>query len=77
MFPRYFAGYGLRRCTFKYGLDEHFRSVLLTIEALGLDKTEKIRDGDVMVAPRDVVDAAAPDPATIGHLMKGTVCAGL
>jgi saccharopine dehydrogenase-like NADP-dependent oxidoreductase len=77
MFPRYFADNGLRRCTFKYGLDEHFRSVLKTLEALGLDKTQKIPVGDVMVAPRDVVAAAAPDPARIGHLMKGTVCAGL
>jgi saccharopine dehydrogenase (NAD+, L-lysine-forming) len=77
MFPRYFSKCGLRRCTFKYGLDESFRSVLRTLEALGLDGTEKIRVGDVMVAPRDVVAAAAPDPARIGHLMQGTVCAGL
>ena len=77
MLPRYFAGHGLRRCTFKYGLDESFRSVLKTLQALGLDSTEKIRVGDVMVAPRDVVAAAAADPARIGHLMRGAVCAGL
>jgi saccharopine dehydrogenase (NAD+, L-lysine-forming) len=77
MFPRYFGDGKLRRCTFKYGLDEHFRSVLKTLEALGLDRTEKIRVGDVLVAPRDVVAAASPDPAKIGHLMEGTVCAGL
>ncbi|MBN2551908.1 MAG: saccharopine dehydrogenase NADP-binding domain-containing protein [Spirochaetales bacterium] len=77
MFPRYFADAGLKRCTFKYGLNRDFRSVLKTLEALGLDRTEKIRVGDVSVAPRDVVAAAAPDPARIGHLMKGSVCAGL
>jgi saccharopine dehydrogenase (NAD+, L-lysine-forming) len=77
MFPRYFADAGLRRCTFKYGLDRDFRSVLKNLEALGLDRTEKIRVGDVSVAPRDVVAAAAPDPARIGHLMRGSVCAGL
>jgi saccharopine dehydrogenase (NAD+, L-lysine-forming) len=77
MFPRYFTEGRLCRCTFKYGLDESFRSVLRTLEALGLDKTDKIRVGDVMVAPRDVVAAAAPNPARIGHLMRGTVCAGL
>jgi hypothetical protein len=27
----------------KYGLDEDFRRVLKTIEALGLDKTEKVK----------------------------------
>ena len=77
MFPRYFAQDGLRRCTFKYGLEESFRTVLKTLEALGLDRTEKIRVGEVLVAPRDVVAAAAPDPARIGHLMHGSVCAGL
>ena len=88
MMPRYFTGAGagrpsgasgakLRRCTFKYGVDRDFRAVLKTIEALGLDKTEKVRVGDVMVSPRDVVAAASPDPATIGERMKGTVSAGL
>jgi saccharopine dehydrogenase-like NADP-dependent oxidoreductase len=77
MFPRFFREKGLKRCTFKYGLDENFRRVFKTLEALGLDSTEKIRVGSVEVAPRDVVAAAAPDPAKIGHLMQGTVCAGL
>jgi len=77
MFPRFFADAGLKRCTFKYGLDEKFRRVLKTLEALGLDRTEKIRVGEAMVSPRDVVAAASPDPARIGHLMEGAVCAGL
>lgn len=31
----------------------------------------------IEVSPRDVVAACSPDPAKIGHLMKGVVSAGL
>ncbi|HEX7248387.1 MAG TPA: saccharopine dehydrogenase C-terminal domain-containing protein, partial [Actinomycetota bacterium] len=42
----------------------------------GLDSTEKLRVGGVEVAPRDVVAAALPDPATLGDAMTGKTCAG-
>lgn len=77
MLPRRFKERGLQSCTFKYGLDKDFRQVLKTIEALGLDKTEKVKVGAVEVSPRDVVAACSHDPAKIGHLMKGVVSAGL
>jgi saccharopine dehydrogenase-like NADP-dependent oxidoreductase len=70
-----------RRVTFKYGLGDEFIGILKTLNQLGLDKTEPVRvrsaDGPVMVAPRDVVAAGLPDPATLGPRMTGKTCAGL
>jgi saccharopine dehydrogenase (NAD+, L-lysine-forming) len=75
--PRYFADRGLRRVTFKYGLEKEFIQVLKTLQALGLDSTRKVRVGEVEVAPRDVIAATAPDPAKIGDRMFGKTAAGL
>jgi len=65
-----------KRATFKYGLGDEFISVLKTLHMLGLDSTEKIEVRGQMVAPRDVVAAALPNPATLGDKMKGRTCAG-
>jgi saccharopine dehydrogenase-like NADP-dependent oxidoreductase len=64
------------RVTFKYGLGEEFIDVLRTLHKLGLDSTDPVRVRDVQVAPRDVVAAALPDPATLGERMTGRTCAG-
>jgi len=70
-----------KRVTFKYGLGEEFIGILRTLHQLGLDSTTPLRvrsaDGPVEVAPRDVVAAALPDPATIGPRMTGKTCAGV
>src|SRR5438876_513049 len=55
-----------RRVTFKYGLGAEFIDVLQTLHKLGLDSTDPVRVRGVDVAPRDVVAAALPDPATLG-----------
>jgi saccharopine dehydrogenase (NAD+, L-lysine forming) len=65
-----------RRVTFKYGLGDEFIEVLKTLHKLGLDSKEKLRVKGVEVAPRDVVAAALPDPATLGERMTGKTCAG-
>jgi saccharopine dehydrogenase (NAD+, L-lysine-forming) len=65
-----------RRVTFKYGLGDEFIDVLKTLHKLGLDSTAKISVKGVEVAPRDVVAAALPDPATLGDRMTGKTCAG-
>jgi saccharopine dehydrogenase-like NADP-dependent oxidoreductase len=69
------------RITFKYGLGSEFISVLKTLHTLGLDSTRPKRvrsaQGPVDVAPRDMVAAVLPDPATIGPRMTGKTCAGL
>lgn len=64
------------RVTFKYGLGQEFIDVLRTLHKLGLDRTEKVRVGDVEVSPRDVVAACLPDPAGLGDRMRGKTCAG-
>jgi saccharopine dehydrogenase (NAD+, L-lysine-forming) len=65
-----------RRVTFKYGLGEEFIDVLKTLHKLGLDSKEPVSVRGVEVAPRDVVAAALPDPATLGERMHGKTCAG-
>jgi saccharopine dehydrogenase-like NADP-dependent oxidoreductase len=65
-----------RRVTFKYGLGAEFIDVLRTLHKLGLDSAEPIPVRGVRVAPRDVVAAALPDPATLGDRMTGRTCAG-
>ena len=64
------------RVTFKYGLGEEFIGVLKTLHLVGLDSTTPVRVRGVEVAPRDVVAAALPDPATLGDRMRGRTCAG-
>jgi len=64
------------RVTFKYGLGERFIAVLKTLHDIGLDSTRPVRVGEVEVAPRDVVAACLPDPATLGERMTGRTCAG-
>jgi saccharopine dehydrogenase-like NADP-dependent oxidoreductase len=65
-----------RRVTFKYGLGSEFIGVLQTLHKLGLDSTEPVRVRGMDVAPRDLVAAALPDPATLGDRMRGKTCAG-
>jgi saccharopine dehydrogenase-like NADP-dependent oxidoreductase len=78
MMPRWLDA---QRVTFKYGLGEEFIGVLKTLHQLHLDSTTPLRvrsaNGPVEVAPRDVVAAALPDPATIGPRMRGKTCAGM
>jgi saccharopine dehydrogenase (NAD+, L-lysine forming) len=64
------------RVTFKYGLGEEFIAVLRTLHKLGLDSTEPVQVRGAKVAPRDLVAAALPDPATLGERMTGRTCAG-
>ncbi|MDJ1113918.1 saccharopine dehydrogenase family protein [Microbacterium dauci] len=66
-----------KRVTFKYGLGDEFIEVLKVLHKLGLDSTAKLNVKGVEVAPRDVVAAALPDPATLGDKMSGKTCAGV
>ena len=65
-----------KRVTFKYGLGEEFISVLKTLHQLGLASKEPVTVRGVEVAPRDLVAACLPDPATLGEHMSGKTCAG-
>jgi saccharopine dehydrogenase (NAD+, L-lysine-forming) len=64
------------RVTFKYALGPEFIDVLKTLHKLGLDSTEPVPVRGAQVAPRDVVAAVLPDPATLGERMTGRTCAG-
>jgi len=64
------------RVTFKYGLGEEFIDVLEVLHKLGLDGKQPVAVRDMLVAPRDVVAAALPNPAELGHRMHGKTCAG-
>lgn len=64
------------RVTFKYGLGDEFINILKTIQLLGLDSTEPLRVSGAEVAPRDVIAAALPNPASLGDRMRGKTCAG-
>jgi saccharopine dehydrogenase (NAD+, L-lysine forming) len=64
------------RVTFKYGLGKEFIEVLRTLHKLGLDSTEPVSVRDMKVAPRDLLAAVLPDPATLGERMTGRTCAG-
>ena len=73
---------GVRRATFKYGLGDEFEAAMGVLKSLNLHGVEAVEvaaaDGrHVMVAPRDLVAAASPDPAEIGKRFVGKTAAGL
>ena len=65
-----------KRVDFKYGLGDEFINILKVLQLTGMASTEPINVKGVMVSPRDVVAANAPDPATLGPVMTGKTCAG-
>lgn len=65
-----------RSVTFKYALGDEFINVLRTLHLLGLDRKDRIAVRGVEVAPRDVVAALTPDPATLGPAMVGRAMVG-
>jgi len=69
-----------KKVAFKYGLGTEFIGVLKTLHALGLDKTEPVSvrsaNGPAKIAPRDLVAAVLPDPASLVDVMTGKTCAG-
>jgi saccharopine dehydrogenase (NAD+, L-lysine forming) len=65
-----------RRVTFKYALGSDFIDKLRTIHALGMDRTDPVSVKGVEVAPRDVLAAITPDPATLGDRFVGRAIVG-
>jgi saccharopine dehydrogenase-like NADP-dependent oxidoreductase len=66
----------VQKVTFKYALGSDFIEVLQMLQRLGLDRKDRIRVKGVDVAPRDVVAALTPDPATVGDHMVGRAIVG-
>jgi len=71
--PRWLSA---RRVTFKYALGSDFIDKLRTIHALGMDRTDRVMVKGVEVAPRDVLAAITPDPATLGDKFVGRAMVG-
>lgn len=65
-----------KKVKFKYGLGSEFISTLKTIHMLGMDRKDHINVQGIEVAPRDILAASLPDPATLGERMRGKTCAG-
>jgi saccharopine dehydrogenase (NAD+, L-lysine-forming) len=64
------------RVTFKYSLDEEFLSIIKAIKTLGLESPVPVDVKGLQVAPRDLLVALLPDPASLGDKMRGKTCVG-
>ncbi len=67
---------GVKKATFKYALGDEFIQAMQVFTSVNMHRSDKIRVGGVEVAPRDVIEAAAPDPNEIGKKYVGQTCAG-
>ena len=67
---------GVKKAEFKYALGDEFMDFMSALRSINMDKAEKIKVGNVEVAPRDVIAAAAPDPNEIGRKYVGKTAAG-
>ena len=67
---------GVRKATFKYALGEEFIAAMEVFKSVNMHKTDKIKVGGSEVSPRDVLEAAAPDPNEIGKRYVGQTCGG-
>ena len=67
---------GVKKATFKYALGDEFIAAMEVLASLNMHRTDPIRVGGVEVSPRDVLEAAAPDPNEIGKRYVGQTCAG-
>jgi len=68
---------GVRKATFKYGLGDDFVNAMDILKSLNLHSVDPVRVNEAMVAPRDLVAAACPDPAELGKSFVGKTAAGL
>lgn len=69
-------GKGCQYTDFKIALGDEYVDAIQMIGKLGMDNPNKIKVKDVMVAPRDVVNAVLPDPSQLGHLARGQCAIG-
>jgi saccharopine dehydrogenase (NAD+, L-lysine forming) len=67
---------GVRRASFKYGLGDDFIHAIEVLRSLNLDSVTPVSVNGVMVAPIDLVSAAAPDPVELGKSFVGKTAAG-
>jgi saccharopine dehydrogenase-like NADP-dependent oxidoreductase len=72
--PRFFPG--ARVIDFKLCMDNPTVETLRVMKRLGLSRTDRVKVGDVTVAPRDLVVSLLPQPKDLAGRMRGKTCVG-
>ncbi|MGH7525913.1 MAG: saccharopine dehydrogenase family protein, partial [Gemmatimonadales bacterium] len=72
--PRFFPK--ARVIDFKLCLDDVTVETLRVMKRLGLSGKDRVRVGDVSVAPRDLVVSLLPEPKDLAGRMRGKTCVG-
>ena len=67
---------GVNKATFKYALGDEFIQAMEVFKSINMHSVQPVTVGGVQVRPRDVVEAAAPDPNEIGKRYIGQTCGG-
>jgi saccharopine dehydrogenase-like NADP-dependent oxidoreductase len=72
--PRFFPH--ARVVDFKLCMDQVTVETLRVMKALGLARTDRVRVGDVSVAPRDLIVSLLPQPKDLAGRLRGKTCVG-
>ena len=72
--PRFFPE--ARTIDFKLCMDDATVETLRVMKRLGLSSKDRVRVGDVTVAPRDLVVSLLPQPKDLAGRMRGKTCVG-
>jgi saccharopine dehydrogenase-like NADP-dependent oxidoreductase len=72
--PRFFPH--TRVVDFKLCMDQVTVETLRVIRALGLSRKDRVRVGDVSIAPRDLVVSLLPQPKDLAGRLRGKTCVG-
>ena len=67
---------GVKKATFKYALGEEFIQAMEVFKSVNMHSLKPVNVRGKEVRPRDVVEAAAPDPNEIGKRYVGQTCGG-
>ena len=72
--PRFFPH--ARVVDFKLVMDDLTLNTLRVLQQVGLSRTDRVRVGDVEVAPRDLVVSLLPQPKDLAGRLRGQTCVG-
>jgi saccharopine dehydrogenase-like NADP-dependent oxidoreductase len=72
--PRFFPE--ARTIDFKLCMDDATVETLRVMKRLGLSRKDRVRVGEVMVVPRDLVVSLLPEPKDLAGRMRGKTCVG-
>jgi saccharopine dehydrogenase (NAD+, L-lysine-forming) len=66
----------LKVADFKLCMDDTTWQTLKVLKSLGLSRKDRVRVGDVELAPRDLVVSLLPEPRDLSGRMRGKTCVG-